>query len=63
MKRTIRGIRVDLGYTQEEMSKLMGIKLETYKNYEQYQVRTPAKFLIDLADLAKVDDIRTIKIA
>jgi len=61
-KRTFKGIRSDLDLTQEEMSKMLSIPLETYKKYERYETKIPAEVLIKVADAGEVRDVREIRI-
>lgn len=49
-----------MGLSQEEMSKLMNLYLETYKRYERYEVKIPAEFIFSLAEVSNTD-VREIK--
>lgn len=61
MKRTIRGIRCDLGYTQKEMADKINTPIATYQRYERYEVAIPFEVMIKIADLAKIENPREIK--
>lgn len=61
-KRTIKGIRFDLSLTQQEMANKLGVPLNTYRRYENYITKIPVNVLIKIADLAKIENIRSIKV-
>lgn len=63
MKRTLKGIRVDLGYTQEDMAKAMGVSIVTWNKKEKGKVPLLALELIKISQLANVPmaDIEVIK--
>ena len=61
MKRTIKGIRCDLGLSQEELANIFGITVQSVRNKEAYRTALTANELLILADLAKVDP-RDIKL-
>ena len=61
MKRTIKGIRCDLGLTQDELAKKLGISGQSMRNKESYRYSLTANELLILADLAKIDP-REIKL-
>lgn len=60
-QRTIKGVRCDLGLTQEELAKELDISLTSMQKYERYESKTPGSFLLDLAEKAGLDP-RDIKI-
>ena len=60
-KRTLKGLRYDLGLNQKEMADKLGIGLATYQRYEQYKFRIPADILVRIADMSGITDIREIK--
>ena len=60
-KRTLRGIRSDLGLTQKEMAEKLGTSFISYQRYETYQNRMPSNILVGVADLAGIIDVREIK--
>lgn len=63
MKRTLKGIRVDLGYTQEDMAKAMGVSKVTWNKKEQGKVPLLAMELIKISQLANVPmaDIEVVR--
>ena len=61
VKRTLAGVRKDLGYTQKEMAEKVGINSMTYARYEQGKTSIPFKVAIKIADLAGIRDPRDIK--
>lgn len=62
MKRTIKGIRCDLGMSQEELAKFLGITTQSLRNKEQYKTPLTVKELLVLCDLAKLDP-REVQVA
>ena len=46
----IRSLRVDSGYSQTDIAKLLNIKQNTYSQYEIGVLRYPVDVLIKLAD-------------
>lgn len=54
-QRTFRGIRSDLGLTQQEMAEKLGVTITTYQHYERYLSRIPAEILFKVAELGHVD--------
>ena len=50
----IRSLRVDNGYTQEEIAKYLNIKQNTYSQYEIGVLNYPVEALEKLADLYHV---------
>ena len=63
MKRTLKGIRVDLGLTQEDMAKAMGVSKVTWNKMEQGKVPLLAMELIKISQLANVPmaDIEVVR--
>ena len=63
MKRTLKGIRVDLGYTIEDMAKAMGVSKTTWLKKEHGQVSLLATELVRISELSKVPmtDIEILK--
>ena len=61
MKRTIKGLRNDIGFTQKEMADQLGVPISTYQRYENYMYKIPSSILVKIADLAGIVDVREIK--
>lgn len=61
MKRTIKGLRCDLGLTQKEMAKELGISEGTYVRYENYQTKVPFDVAIKICDLGKIENPREVR--
>lgn len=61
-KRTIAGIRKDLGLTQYEMAAKLNIPIATFQRYERCETPIPVKVAIEIADLVNVEDLREIKL-
>ena len=47
----IRSIRVDRGYTQEQIAKQLGISQNTYSQYEIGVLNYPVDAIVKLADI------------
>lgn len=60
-KRTLKGIRCDLGLTQKEMAEKLGTTFISYQRYENYLSRMPSTILVKVADLAGIVDVREIR--
>jgi DNA-binding XRE family transcriptional regulator len=54
MKRSLKGIRVDLGLTQEDMAKAMGVSKVTWNKKEKGKVPLLALELIRISDMSNV---------
>lgn len=54
-KRTLKSIRYDLGLTQEEMAKKLGISLAAYKTRESYRTHLLASELLIVCKLSNVN--------
>ena len=54
-KRSLKGIRCDLGYTQEEMAKKLEMSVNSYKNRESFRSSLLAEELIALSEIAGID--------
>lgn len=61
LKRSIAGIRTDLKMNQFEMAEKLGVSISTYQRYERNETPIPVEIAIKIADMAKVEDLRTIK--
>lgn len=59
-KRTLRGIRNDLGMTQKEMADKIGCSQAMYQRYERNEVIIPVNLLIKMADMVGIVDVREI---
>ena len=62
MERTLKSIRFDLGLSQKELAKKLGISELSYRNKEQYRTGLTAKELIQISELSDIDP-RDIKLA
>lgn len=51
---TIRNMRIDNGYTQEQIAEYLGIKQNTYSQYEIGVLNYPIEAIIKLADFYNV---------
>ena len=51
---TIRSIRIDRGYTQEQIAKYLGISQNTYSQYEIGVLNYPVEAITKLADFYNV---------
>ncbi len=62
MKRTLKGIRNDLGLTQQQMATRLDMKLANYRNLELGVTKMSAIQMIKILDIAGIDDYRDLKI-
>lgn len=62
MKRTIKGLRNDLGLTQKQMAEKLGVPIASYQRYENYQQRIPVDVIFDIAKLCDISNPIDIKI-
>ena len=53
-QRTLKGIRADLGLTQQEMAAKLGISDVTYRNKEKYATELTASELMLISKLASI---------
>lgn len=60
-KRTLKGLRNDLGLTQPQMAKKLGIATGTYINYENFNSKIPYEIALKIADMCKIENLREIK--
>lgn len=60
-KRTLKGIRADLGLTQKEFAKKLGISESAYQKYEAYLHMLPSDILFKISEVSRVD-VKNIKI-
>ncbi len=63
MKRTLKGLRNDLGLTQKEMAEQLGVPIASYQRYENYQQRIPADVVFEIARICGVQNPTDIKIS
>lgn len=61
MKRTFKGLRNDLGFTQKQMAEKLGVPVISYQRYENYQYKIPSTILVKVADMAGITDVREIR--
>lgn len=61
MQRTMKGLRNDLGYTQEQMAKAIKVPVATYVRYENLQTKIPFQVAIKICDMCKIADPREVK--
>lgn len=54
-KRTLKGIRIDLGLSQKEMGAKLGLSECAYRKKESYETRLLAEELLIIADIAKLE--------
>lgn len=50
--RTIKGVRIDLGLTQEEMAEELGISVVAYRNKEAYRTELTASQFVKLLSMS-----------
>ena len=62
MKRTIKGIRADLGLKQEEMAKILGISVVAYNKKEKGIISLKANELVKICKLANIKDVTEIEL-
>lgn len=51
----LRGLRVEKGYTQEYMAKLIGISLTSYQRKESGATQFTANELVKIAEVLEID--------
>ena len=61
VKRTIKGLRNDLGLTQKEMAKRLGIAEGTFIRYENFESKVPYDIAIKICDMCKIDNPREVR--
>lgn len=61
MKRTLKGIRNDLGLTQKQMADLIGVKEMTYQRYENYVTKIPVEVIARIMDVAHIESLNEIR--
>lgn len=61
MKRTIVGLRKDLGMTREEYAKALGIKKNTLCRYEQGKSIPDVYVAIKIVKLSKLDSVEEVE--
>lgn len=60
MKRTIKGLRNDLGLTQKQMAEKLGISEMTFVRYENNIAKVPYKIAIMICDMCKIENPRDV---
>ncbi|MEL7659570.1 helix-turn-helix transcriptional regulator [Acetobacterium wieringae] len=55
IKKSLSEARVDAGYTQEEMSKLLNIGTSTYNQYETGARNIPAEIVDEITNILKIE--------
>lgn len=60
-KRTMKGLRSDLGITQMQMAEKLGTSISNYQKYERMESKVPLEIAIKFADLFNITDIREIR--
>lgn len=60
MKRTIVGLRKDLGLTREEYAKKLGIKPNTLVRYEQRKTIPDVNVAIKIMKLSKLNSVEEV---
>ena len=61
MPRTLKGLRADLGMTQEEAAKLIGVSVGTYVRYEKGKSLIPYRYVAIIAKKCGIKNIQEIK--
>lgn len=61
-KRTLKGIRIDLGLSQKEMGSKLGLSESAYRKKESYETRLLAEELLKIADISGLEP-REIRVA
>ena len=61
VKRTLAGVRKDLGLSQKQMAEKLGITTLTYSRYERYETTIPTKIAFAIATMAGIENPRSIK--
>ena len=60
-QRTMKGLRNDIGLSQKEMAKKLGIAYMTYQRYENHVNPIPYKVALKFADAVGTNNLRDIK--
>ncbi len=54
MNRSLSEVRIEMGYTQDDMSKLLGIGTSTYNQYETGARSVPADVAIEISKILDI---------
>lgn len=54
-KLNLKAVRVNAGFSQEELAKALNISQQTLSNWENYETDIPAKQLKKICELCKTD--------
>lgn len=55
MKWTLKSIRINLNFTQEEMADKLGVSTKTYQNYENYKSYPDVEIVKKIVELSGLD--------
>lgn len=55
MKWTLKSIRVNLNFTQEEMADKLGVSTKTYQSYENYKSYPDVEIVKKIVELSGLD--------
>lgn len=61
MKRTIKGLRNDLGLTQKQMADKIGVPYSSYQRYENYIAKIPTEVIDKIMKLSGITSLQEIK--
>lgn len=54
-KLNLKAVRVNAGFSQEELAKTLKISQQTLSNWENYETNIPAKYLKKICELCRTD--------
>jgi transcriptional regulator with XRE-family HTH domain len=55
IKKSLSEARVEMGYTQDEMSKLLKVAVSTYNQYETGARNVPAEIVDEISRILKIE--------
>lgn len=61
-KRSIKGIRCDLGFNQTQMAEKLNISVPTYQRYETGKSKIPFEIVVAICKFANIENPLIIKI-